>query len=155
LDNSYWLSLNAKQQSKAKEFLQKMKQMYCKASCTKEIITQLLFKKCQKLITVNAEKGEELTIFSDLKNIIKIDENLQRQKNIDEVCFNHLNKGLNNTSNHSQEKEEITPVKKIRRCRRRECRKSLQNKKSTAIFCSDACRQKNYQQQKKKSRQIK
>lgn len=151
-DNSYWLNLNSKQQSKIKEFIRNINQKYCKGICTKEIITQLLFETCQKLITVNSEKGEELTIFSDLKNIIKIDENIQRQKNTDEVCFNHLNKGLKEESNCSQEKEEVIPVRKIRRCKRRECRKSLQNKKSTAIFCSDACRQKYYQQQKKEKR---
>ncbi|MNU18957.1 hypothetical protein D3C71_71670 [compost metagenome] len=152
LDASYWLSLSPKQQSKAKEFIQKIKQKYCKAANTKEIITQLLFEKCQKLITVNSKKGEELTLFSDFKNIIKVNENSQLQKIENEVCFNHLNKGLKDEYNWSQEKEAVISIKRIRRCRRRECRKSLKNKRVTAIFCSDACRHKYYQQQKKKKR---
>jgi hypothetical protein len=152
-DSSRWLMLNPKQQSKAKEFIHRINQKYCKAPCTKEIITQLLFEKCQKLITVNSKKGEELTFFSDLKNFIKTDENSQLQKKEEEVCFNHLNKGLKNACNRSQEKEEVTFIKKQRRCKRRECRKSLKNKRVTAIYCSDACKYK-YYQKKRKTMQI-
>ncbi|MDM1557480.1 hypothetical protein HX126_23300 [Chryseobacterium indologenes] len=148
-DASHWLTLNPKQQSKAKEFIRRINQKYCKAPCTKELITRLLFEKCQKLITVNSKKGEELTIFSDLKNIIKVSENSQLQKKEEEVCFNHLNKGLNDECNRSQEKGAVISTKKQRRCRRRECRKSLKNKKSTAVFCSDSCKHKYYQQKNK------
>lgn len=148
LDASHWLNLEAKQQSKAKEFLGTLNQKYLKAPYTKEIITQLLFEKCQKLIAVNPQKGEELTIFSDLQNIIKTHKNIPPQKNVNQGSFNYLDKGLNHTPKCSQERTSIKPLENSRRCRRRDCRKSLNGKKATALFCSCGCKDKYYQSQK-------
>ncbi|WP_374360086.1 hypothetical protein [Cloacibacterium sp.] len=127
-------------------YLENLNSKYQKETNIKDIINNLIVKKCIENVTeINKEITSQLTEF--LKPFSK---HLQSE-NLPSI--NSYDKGLINTQTHSREQGkkigDENDVKKSAKCRCRDCRKSLRNKKSNALFCSNACRQKYHNHKKK------
>jgi len=143
-DANYWNNLKSTTDDRL--YLENLNSKYQKETNIKDIINNLIVEKCIENVTViNKEITSQLTEF--FKPTLK---HIQIKKS---QSINHYDKGLNNTQKHSQEQEQKRvgekAHKKIAKCKCRDCRKSLRNKKRNALFCSNACKQKYHNHKKK------
>lgn len=143
-DANYWNNLNSIY--KDYQYYKKLLQKYQTKAHIQDIINNLIVEKCIKNVTEkNKEIGYQLT-----KYLKPLSKHIQT-KNL--LSINRYDKGLIYTQNHSQEQEEKgggeKAQKRTQKCKCRDCRKSLRNKKSNAFFCSNACRQKYHNHKKK------
>ena len=137
---------NLKLTTDDRKYLEKLNSKYQNETNIKDVINNLIVEKCIKNVT---EKNKEIT--SQLTEFFKPTFKHKQIKKSHSI--NHYDKGLNITLKHSQEQEikggGEKAQKKITKCKCRDCRKSLRNKKSNALFCSNACRQKFHNHKKK------
>ena len=143
-DANYWNNLNSIY--KDYQYYKKLLQKYQTKAHIQDIINNLIVEKCIKNVTEkNKEIGYLLTKF--LKPLSK---HIQAENLL---LINRYDKGLNNNLKHSQEQAQKGGGEKAQKislkCKCRDCRKSLRNKKSNALFCSNACRQKFHNHKKK------
>lgn len=119
---------------------------YQKKPNVKSVINNLIVEKCIENVTEKDAK-----IIGQLTEFIKPIYKRFDSNNL--LPINLYDKGLIDKQKHSQLQVkkgggEIAH-KKTAKCKCRDCRKSLRNKKSNALYCSNACRQKFHNHKKK------
>lgn len=158
MDNTYWHDLTKEQRYKNQKRLNRLLSLYS-ADATKEIISNLIAEKAQRLATV---KGHDLTNFSNTKTL--------HFEKAEKSRFNRLDKGLKSDQNNPvltnqlQSKKDVQKVclaKPIKRQKCQTCKNNIKHKKKGAKFCSTKCKSKalsNLRKQKRcenKSRETK